>query len=78
MRSSSGWSTSVARACHGWKVTVPRLAAQATSAAEVTQSASADRPEGNDPSRLHPVRRILRESLLIDLLAVDAVGKRSM
>jgi hypothetical protein len=47
IRSSSGWSTSSARVCHGWNVTVPRLAAQATSAGDVTHRASAERPDGN-------------------------------
>ena len=46
-RSSSGRSVSAQRDGHGWKVTVPRLAAHATVASSTTCSASAVLPDGN-------------------------------
>ena len=46
MRSSSGLSTAPQRTGHGWKVSVPRLAHQATTATESGAISSAVRPLG--------------------------------
>lgn len=47
IRSWSGASTSARVTGHGWKVSVPRFAAQATTASSVGVTSSAVRPDGN-------------------------------
>ena len=76
MRSSSGCSVSGHRTCHGCNVTVPIWAAQMIADGWVTFSASAVRPGGEGHrAGLEVVGMLLRNPLLVDLLAVDAVGK---
>ncbi len=56
MRSWSGDSVSAEVTGHGWKVSVPRFAAQATTASSVGHTSSADRPLGK------PMRAVRTQS----------------
>ncbi len=76
MRSSSGCSVSPPRTGQGWKVSVPRLAAQRTAATSVGQISRADRPLGKAISAVgNPFGEVLRGPLLVEELAFDAVDE---
>ena len=76
MRSSSGLSLSAVRTGHGWKVTVFICTAQ-TAAADLVEDELGVPPPARVPARdgAHPVGHPLGRVLLVELLALDALGE---
>ena len=75
MRSSSGFSTSARRVCHGWNSTVD-ICTRPHHGGELGDAQLVGGASGReaDLGGLDPLGRALRQPLLVDLLAADALG----